>query len=294
MVSRPVTNGLFPNDDMMGYAPLRSRFIVSLLLMTPVLYLIGAQSPVPPIPSNAHRSDIEARQQAGIDTLRLVSRKIFQRTNEEREQRGLDSLVFEDELRRIACQHSRDMLERDFVRHKNPDGAGPGDRVARQHRRLIGVVGENLWETTGSHRRTTTTLVNEIVEKWMDSPPHRRNILETEFSHLGVCSLEEEGRIRGTQVFAGIRAYLRSPLPRTVRAGTTIAAPIERTFPRDAPVAKYDFWDPATKKQLIGPRLFVDTLRLPDTTGTVRPRFYIPETNRYQIFRGPEMRLTSP
>lgn len=279
---------------MIPYESPRSHIVIVLLVLGLVLHIAGANSSAPSNPSIAPLTNTGSSQLAGVDTLRFLSRQIFQRTNQERKQLGLEPLAFEGELRRIACQHSRDMLERNFVRHENPDGTGPDERVARQHRRLIGEVGENLWEQTGRQRVDPKALANRITDKWMRSPPHRKNIVETEFSHMGVCSLRGEGKMRGTQVFAGIRAYLRDPLPRAARAGTIIAAPIERTFPRDASVAKYDFWNPDTKKRLTGPHLFVDTLKLPDTTGTVRPRFYVPETNRYGIYRGPEMRLTSP
>jgi uncharacterized protein YkwD len=229
-----------------------------------------------------------------FDTLRSVSEGIITRTNQERRQRGLTALIHEERLRRIACAHSRDMLRRDFMRHKNPDGELPGDRVARHHRRLIGGAGENLWSRTGRMAIHPEALADTIVTQWMESPPHRKNILRRSFSHLGVCTVRKGDRILGTQVFAQVRAYLETSLPRTAPAGGNLVAPIGQTFPPNATIAKYNFWDPRHEVSVTPPRLFADTLQLPDTTGAVRLQFYVPETNRYRIYRGPEIRLTSP
>lgn len=270
------------------------RLLPALMIAGVVLFATGPGLSVPrtdyfsPLP-DGHASDAQR-----VDTLRSVSRHIVQFTNRERRQRGLNALTKETALRRIACEHTRDMLAREFVRHENPDGERVGDRVAQGHRRLIGEAGENLWAQTGRKTVEPKALASQIVEKWMGSPPHRKNILRPNFSHLGVCTLRQGERIRGTQVFTRTRAYLRTPLPRSAPASGTIVAPIERTFPRDASIEKYDFWDPETKEPVTRPVLFSDTLQLPKTTGPVRPRFYVPQANQYRIHWGPEIRLTSP
>lgn len=273
----------------------------SWLRLLPALMIAGigllATGPRLSVPSTASRLPLledHATHTRQVDTLRSVSRYIFRFTNRERRQRGLNALTKETDLRRIACDHTRGMLAREFVRHENPDGERVEDRVARGHRRLIGEAGENLWSQTGRKTVEPKALASEIVERWMGSPPHRKNILRPSFSHLGVCTLQKGERIRGTQVFTRTRAYLRTPLPRSAPASGIVVAPIEQTFPEDASVAKYDFWDPETKEPVTRPVLFGDTLHLPDTTGPVRPRFYVPQANRYRIHWGPEIRLTSP
>lgn len=247
--------------------------------------------PNPSLQSTPPRS--EGTRAQGIDTLRAVSRHILRSTNEKRTQRGLNPLTKEETLRRIACEHSRDMLNRDFVRHENPDGDTPADRVAKQHRRLIGGVGENLWSRAGRATVKPVALAEEIVNRWMKSPPHRKNLLRRQFSHAGVCTLQRGERIRGTQLFALARAYLQDPLPSSAAPGDTLVAPIGRTFPRDAVIAKYDFWDPTTEEQVTSPDLFADTLKIPASPGAYRLRLYVPDANRYRIRWGPELRITS-
>lgn len=267
------------------------QLLSTLILAGIVLTGLGASVPITNFPSQPPHS--ASPQAQNIDTLRVVSRDLFRLTNQKRTQRGLDSLTEERQLRRIACEHSRDMLDRDFIRHENPDGNGPADRVAKHHRRLIGGVGENLWSQTGRETVEPRALAEETFNRWMRSSPHRKNILRSRFSHLGVCTLQRGEQIRGAQVFARARAYLQDPLPYTAPVGETLVAPIERTFPRDAVIAKYDYWDPDKEEQIASPLLFADTLQLPETTGSYRLRFYVPQANRYQIHWGPELRITS-
>lgn len=232
--------------------------------------------------------------QPDIDTLRTLSGHVFEFTNRERTRKNLNRLEPDDALWRIACYYSRDMLKRDFFRHEDPDGNGPSGRLAKRHRRLIGEAGENLWERSGPRTPTPDFLAKKIVEQWMNSPPHRKNILRPRFTHMATCVLKQGKTWRGTQLFARVRAYLASPLPRTATAGSTIEAPIEQTVPPSASIAKYDFWNPETDERVAEPTLFADTLHIPQTTGPIRPRFYVPEAGRYTIHTGPEIKVTPP
>lgn len=287
--------------DVFSVYPFR---FVGLLVTASLLVLIATNGPRRGVRTDRRSSDrvphtaAEGRwlplRDAPVDTLRALSRRVFQLTNRERRQQNLKQLERENELQRIACHHSRDMLARDYFQHENPDGERPSDRVAKLHRRLVGEAGENLWGQTGSRNDGAQVLARRVVTQWMNSPPHRENILRSRFTHMGVCILQQGNVLRGTQVFAHVRAYLRDPLPTAAAAGSAVLAPIEQTVPPSASVAKYDFWDPETDEQIGPPTAFSDTLRLPHFTGPVRPRFYVPESNRFSIHQGPEIRLTSP
>jgi hypothetical protein len=222
-----------------------------------------------------------------------VGRHVFRETNAVRRERDLPPLRVDSTLSRVACTHNDDMFRRAFFAHVNPDGESPHDRVARTHRRLVGGVSENLYEQD-QVRKDPEALAAQMVEKWMGSPPHRKNILLPSATHLGVCVVREGAKLRGTQLFAKVVGYLSPPLPRTATPGSTLAVSFERTFPASTIVAQYDFWAPKADRRLFGPTLFVDSLRLPDTTGPVRPRFYTVGTGEYVIYRGPDITLVDP
>lgn len=87
------------------------------------------------------------------------------------------ALAASPELRCAARVHSMDMHDREFFDHTNPDGEGPADRFDR-----AGWVGrgwgENIIAGYGSPEA--------MVDGWMDSPGHCRNIMKAGFTHVGL------------------------------------------------------------------------------------------------------------
>ncbi len=122
------------------------------------------------------------------------ARALFDRANEERAERGLGRLVWNDALRAVGLRHSRDMLARGYFSHVNPDGEDPFDRMARAGIRYT-VAGENL---------AFAPNVDIAHTGLMNSPGHRANILKSEFTRLGIgCA---DAGIRGkmfSQEFTG-------------------------------------------------------------------------------------------
>jgi hypothetical protein len=128
----------------------------------------------------------------------------------------------------------------------------------------------------------------------MGSLPHRKNILRPQFTHLGVCALHRNDTLRVTQVFAKVAAYLSAPLPQRVESNDRLSVSFSATFPPDATPVRYDFWDAARDRVVAGPFVLTDSLQIPDTLGTIWSRFYVLETGRYTIQRGPKITITSP
>lgn len=267
-----------------------------LAAVVPVVLTIGS---APHLPSgvNAAGGSYPAlidRDQSGpqppVDTLQDVGEMVFQYTNRERENEDLPSLRRDSVLTEAACEHSRDMIRRSFFRHENPDGETPSDRVGKRHRRMIGESGENIVGQGGSELERGERLARQLVDQWMESPPHRENILRSKFTHVGVCVVQADKTIRATQVFARVRAYLKAPLPRTGVPGDSLVAPIDQTIPPGRPPAKYDFWNPQFERRAgTNPSTYADTLRLPSSEGTYRLRLYFPESGRFTIHTGPEI-----
>lgn len=119
-----------------------------------------------------------------------VSKAMFCLINRERRRHRLPALRLDRRLSKAAQDHSRDMVRRRFFSHTNPDGLSPAERVGRtgylrSTRRWL--VGENIaW---GWHGRETAA---SVVRGWMNSPPHREEILRPTFRDVGI------GAVRGT------------------------------------------------------------------------------------------------
>lgn len=224
-----------------------------------------------------------------LDTLHAVTQEVFTLTNAERTRAGRAPLAPDSGLQALACRHTRDMIERDYMGHVNPDGVGPSRRTARYHRQLIGASGENVLSRVGRKEQSPEALAKELIKNWMESPGHRKNILRRAYSHLGVCVMQDGDQMRATQSFARIRGRVVPPLPARVTAGSHVPMTVTPVPRRRLTATKYDLWSPSEERRVVGPRALAGTLYVPDTTGTFRVRFYFPRSDRYAVHYGPAL-----
>ena len=119
--------------------------------------------------------------------------------NAERARHRLRPLRLNHKLSRAAQRHSRAMARKRFFSHTSPGGASFVDRI-RSTGYLSGArswtVGENI--AYGSGNRSTP---RSIGSAWMNSPPHRANILSGSFRSIGI------GVASGTPVGGGGGTY---------------------------------------------------------------------------------------
>jgi hypothetical protein len=212
-----------------------------------------------------------------------VERVVFALTNQERARYRLPPLRDDEALDSIARGHSEDMLRRGFFSHTNPDRESPGDRMARLHRILIGEGGENIWSGSGYN---ANAVAEQIVADWMNSAGHRANILNAEYTHLGVGVAMEGAEIRATQNFDIVEAFLAVPAPRAIHSGTVLdlhTAP----NPSGTMAAMFDLWSEESGKRVFGPAK-VTGAAIDAPPGSYRLRFYFPKAlGKYTIWRGP-------
>ena len=98
--------------------------------------------------------------------------------NDARRAAGLNPLQADSELREIALGHTKDMVSHHFVAHVSPSTGSPEDR-ARRSGIVLSTFGENI-AASGSP---------EVAhEGLMNSPGHRKNMLEPLFTHVGIAA----------------------------------------------------------------------------------------------------------
>lgn len=104
--------------------------------------------------------------------------------NAERARRGLGLLHTAPALRSTAKAYARVMVSHDFFAHRTPGGQTLGRRIRRSHyldgaRRW--VLGENLaWQ------RDFRATPRRTMARWLQSPRHRRVLLDRRFTEIGV------------------------------------------------------------------------------------------------------------
>lgn len=130
-----------------------------------------------------------------------IEKAVHEETNNQRADHGLNKLSYSHHLSAIANQHSRDMAERGFFSHTNPDGEETADRY-RRFDHTGRSSGENIARTYPSLTATPRDAAKAVVADWMDSPRHRENILRGRFEREGIgIYLGSDGAMYATQNF---------------------------------------------------------------------------------------------
>jgi uncharacterized protein YkwD len=101
--------------------------------------------------------------------------------NGERRSRGLAALRSDSRLQAAATRFSRQMVRERFFDHTAPDGMSFDERVVSAGYRDSRTLAENIAWGSGSEATPA-----QIVDGWMHSPGHRRNILNGELRDIGV------------------------------------------------------------------------------------------------------------
>jgi uncharacterized protein YkwD len=104
--------------------------------------------------------------------------EILRLVNVERERAGLSPVTHSQKLEDQATQYACEMIYYDFFAHENPvTGTQLDDRAAEFGYDYL-IIGENLAAGQSSPAR--------VMADWMASPGHRDNVLNVQFTELGV------------------------------------------------------------------------------------------------------------
>lgn len=107
-----------------------------------------------------------------------MAEEVMRLVNQERAANGLGAVARSATLEREAAQYACEMVQYDFFDHVNPvTGSTLGDRT-KDFGYSFRVVGENL----AAGQKTA----QQAFTDWMNSPGHRKNILDPRFTELGV------------------------------------------------------------------------------------------------------------
>jgi len=138
-----------------------------------------------------------------------TEQQIHEAINDERTAEGIDPLEDDEDLRTVARGHSADMIDQEYVGHESPDGVTPADRLDDAG---CSAGGENVAQSWAGQpvdvdgetivADDEAELAEHLVERWMDSPGHRENVLRESFAQSGVgVVVTEDNRVYATQKF---------------------------------------------------------------------------------------------
>ena len=100
------------------------------------------------------------------------------------------------ELDRVARAHSTDMARRGYLSHDNPEGKNPVDRIREGAMPGFSLDAENLGITDRADPN------REILQSWLASADHRRNLLAPPFNATGIgIAQAPDGSLLYTQIY---------------------------------------------------------------------------------------------
>jgi uncharacterized protein YkwD len=141
---------------------------------------------------------------ASSDDLGSLRRHALELVNQVRVQEGLPPLELGGKANAAAQAHAEDMLALGYYAHTSPSGATARDRYSRAGGAAWRLTAENIARCTGCPPPPMTASVASLHEGWMNSPPHRQNILRRGLSEFGFgIAVAADRGLYAVQVFAG-------------------------------------------------------------------------------------------
>ncbi|MCP3754650.1 CAP domain-containing protein [Streptomyces sp. TBY4] len=148
-----------------------------------------AQQPVQPPAAPA-----EAPAPAGSAAPSGAVAEVLALVNKERTAVGCPVLTVNEKLTKAAQDHSEDMAAHSNMSHTGSDGSDPGQRITRAGYQ---------WRTYAENVAYGYPTAAAVMEGWMNSPGHKRNILDCSVKEIGI-GLAQPGQY-WTQDFGAAR-----------------------------------------------------------------------------------------
>ncbi|WP_276703366.1 CAP domain-containing protein [Romboutsia ilealis] len=121
--------------------------------------------------------------------------QVLDLVNAERAKRGISALTLDSSLSSVATKKSQDMVNKNYFDHTSPTYGSPFDMMKQ-----FGISYRSAGENIAKGQKTP----QEVVAAWMNSEGHRKNILNPNFTNLGVGIAKDSNKTTyWTQMFIG-------------------------------------------------------------------------------------------
>nr|WP_183251929.1 SafA/ExsA family spore coat assembly protein [Anoxybacillus tepidamans] len=112
-----------------------------------------------------------------LDDVKQIENEVVRLTNQQRAKYGLPPLQIDWQLARVARYKSADMRNKNYFSHQSPTYGSPFTMIKN-----FGISYRTAAENIAAGQQTP----QEVINAWMNSPGHRANILNKDFTHIGV------------------------------------------------------------------------------------------------------------
>ncbi|MGO0905791.1 CAP domain-containing protein [Clostridioides difficile] len=122
-------------------------------------------------------------------------KEVVDLVNVDRSKAGLNPLTLDADVSNVATKKSQDMIDNNYFAHNSPTYGSPFDMLKK-----FGISYKTAGENIAMGQKTP----KEVVNAWMNSEGHRKNILNPNYSKIGVGVAQKSGgSIYWTQIFVG-------------------------------------------------------------------------------------------
>ncbi len=126
------------------------------------------------------------------DDVREGEQLMFDLINKARADAGLPALAYDDRLAETAREHSEDMFRNNYFAHDSPTVGDLSERMAK-----AGIPAKKFCENIANNQD-----LSAAHQELMDSPGHRKDILDPDLTHVGVGIVRaENGQLLVTEDF---------------------------------------------------------------------------------------------
>lgn len=131
-----------------------------------VLFIYRAQNPGQPVTPPV--------QSDGPTT--AEARELLQQVNKARAEAGLPALKYDSSVENVAMIKAKDMRDNNYFAHVSPTYGQPHEMLTQ-----FGIK----WTYSGENIAAGQNTVSAVHTAWMNSPGHRANILNQNYTHVG-------------------------------------------------------------------------------------------------------------
>jgi hypothetical protein len=135
---------------------------------------------------------VPASSEAQDSSLSKAEQRIFELTNQARRDAGVDPIAWNEQAAQTARVHAKIMAEKQALSHQFAGEAELRDRLGAAGLRFDAAA-ENVADAQSA---------DEAHDALMHSPPHRTNLLNPQYTSLGIGVAEKDGQLYVVEDFA--------------------------------------------------------------------------------------------
>lgn len=158
----------------------------------------GGTAPTPPAPQATTPAPAAKAQDAGSQTMSAEEAQVLSEVNAARAvartcgdvaYAATTPVTWNGFLAAAARAHTADMAARNYFAHVTPEGTTIAMRAE--------AAGYTAWKTLGENIAAGYTIQN-VVQGWIDSPGHCKNLMDPKFKEMGAGYTYRPGSTYGT------------------------------------------------------------------------------------------------